>query len=82
MSGSPLLLLANIKMREFEEARAIEEQGAIQVREASLKAQEQRDLAAYESSAYGLRKTAGWLSLGSSALSLGTMGNNKSGGKR
>lgn len=83
MSGSPLLLLANTRMREFEEARAIKEQGYLQVREASLKAQEQRDMAAYARSAYSLKKTAGWLNIANAGMSLGTMGSNsQQGGKK
>lgn len=38
LSGSPLLVLAQTKMEQFEERRAIEEMGAIQYKEASTKA--------------------------------------------
>lgn len=69
LTGSPLLVLANTRMREFEEARAISEQGYMQVREASLKAQEQRDLAAYTRSAASLKKTATILNMATGSLS-------------
>lgn len=75
LTGSPLLLLANTRMREFEEAQAISEQGYMQVREASLKAQEQRDLASYTKSAAALQKTAGW-------LNIATLGVGMAGGKK
>lgn len=71
-SGSALVTLANTRMREFEEQRAIKEMGDLQVREASLKAEDAATKARNTRAMGKMKETAGYVnfftSVGTSAF--------------